>query len=147
MIDKTKIALLHIAKARLGLSDGAYRDCLRHVAGVASSTELDEHGFEVLMRHFTRRGFVSDYRARGFGERPGMASFKQVNLIRRLWAEATDDEGDDLTLGRWMERRFGVAALRFADQRQAQKIIAALKNWTRRKREKAAEQGEAQPVA
>lgn len=48
-IARNKVALVHVAKARLALSDDEYRDILRHVAGVESSKELDEFGFELLI--------------------------------------------------------------------------------------------------
>ena len=126
-LERKKIALVHVAKARLGLAEDDYRDILRHVAGVGSSTELDELGFDLLLEHFAQLGFVSDARARDLGARPGMATPAQVRLIRDLWEEYTNGEGTEATLGKWLDRFFGVSALRFVTAEQAPKIITGLK--------------------
>lgn len=126
-IARNKVALVHVAKARLALSDDEYRDILRHVAGVESSKELDEFGFELLMEHLRKLGFESDFQARSWGMRPGFATDRQVELIRHLWREYTDDAGTDIQLGKWLHRFFGVSALRFVTSGQAARIIPALK--------------------
>ena len=86
-LPRKKIGLIHVAKARMNLSDEDYRSMLRHVAGVASARDLDDLGFEVVMDHFNRIGFTSTWRRRNLGFRPFMASPSQVALIRHLWAE------------------------------------------------------------
>jgi phage gp16-like protein len=128
-IDRRKIALLHVAKAKLGLSDETYRLALAHIAGVTSSTELDLAGFEAIMGFFEWMGF-KPLRPNGpsFGNRPGMASFAQIALIRALWHEYTHSayagEGE---LNKWLERCFKVSSLRFLKAEAAPKVITALK--------------------
>lgn len=89
-ISRKQQALLHVAKARLDLSEETYRTALAQVAGVTSSAELDQDGFTAMMGLFEYLGF-SPTKAQGqnFGVRPGMASFAQIELIRVLWAEYT----------------------------------------------------------
>ena len=53
-MDRKKIALIHIIKKELNLSDAQYRNILQQAAGVASAKELDEVKFRKLMRYFVR---------------------------------------------------------------------------------------------
>jgi phage gp16-like protein len=126
VIARSKISLLHVAKSRLGLDDESYRDILRNVAGVSSSRELDDAGFDAVMFHFQRMGFTSDFGRRNLGNRLGMASAGQVAKIRGLWSDYTSGEGTEAQLGHWLRRQFKVDAVRFLDAGQAHKAIGAL---------------------
>ena len=133
-IDRKKVALIQVAKARLRLADDDYRAILARCGGVTSSTELDFAGFDQVMREFKRLGFTSDAAAKLYGDRPGMATPAQVALIRSLWADFTDGQGTDLTLGTWLERKWHVSSLRFLDSVAAHKAIGALKRMVARRR-------------
>lgn len=120
-------AILHVAKGKLHMSDRNYRAALVHVAGVTSSTELDKAGFDAMMGLFEYLGFEPlVVRGADYGDRPGMASFAQIELIRAIWAEYTDDGGED-ALNKWLLRCFKVSSLRFLKKAPAQKAITALK--------------------
>ncbi|MGB9629078.1 MAG: phage protein GemA/Gp16 family protein [Thermodesulfobacteriota bacterium] len=56
-IGKKKKALVHIAKEDLHLSEESYRQILKAVAGVESSTKLTREGFEKVMKRFEEMGF------------------------------------------------------------------------------------------
>lgn len=56
-IGRKKKALVHIAKEDLHLDEGTYRQILKGVAGVESSTQLTVEGFEKVMRRFEEMGF------------------------------------------------------------------------------------------
>jgi len=120
-------AILHVAKGKLGLSDPEYRAALVHVTGATSSTELDKDGFDAMMGLFEYLGF-EPLVARGpdYGDRPGMASFAQIELIRALWSECTDDVGE-VALNKWLLRSFKLSSLRFLKKPVAAKVITALK--------------------
>ncbi len=122
-----KIKLVQVAKRQLRLTDDDYRAILEMVAGVVSSRDLDDDGFGRVMDHFNRLGFQSTSDRRNFGNRTGMASAGQVNLIRCLWSEYTDGTGTDASLGKWLDRQFKVSALRFVTTDMAPKVISALK--------------------
>lgn len=127
-ISAKQIQVIHVAKSKLGLSDDDYRDILRQEAGVASCRDLDATGFEAVMRRFKRLGFSTGKAPQSsFGDRPGMASPQQVDLIRSLWREYKGDDASDQTLGRWLERTFHVSAVRFLGYDAARKVIGALK--------------------
>ena len=53
-LDQKKLAVIHIVKKELGLSDQEYRDRLESVTGVRSARYLDERGFRKLMNYFAR---------------------------------------------------------------------------------------------
>lgn len=126
-ISNKQKAVLHVAKSKLKLTEAEYRDALVQLAGVTSSTELDQGGFETMMGYLEFCGFTP-LQARGpdYGNRPGMATFAQLELIRTIWTEHTGHSGEE-TLNKWLARTFKVSSLRFVTKPMAQKAITALK--------------------
>ena len=126
------LALVHVAKKTLAMNDDDYRALLWQVAEVCSAKELDEEGFEKVMRRFEALGFKSTRRQHTYGDRPGMATQAQVDFIRQLWRQYTDND-DEASLNHWLEHYFGVSTLRFADAHAAHQAIVALKSMVKRK--------------
>ena len=125
-------ALLHVAKGKLGVSDKDYRAALVHIAGVTSSTELDRAGFDAMMGLFEYMGFAPlAATGKDYGNRPGMASFAQLELIRALWVEWSGSAVDD-GLNTWLKRTFKIDSLRFLKAGDAGRVITALKAMKRR---------------
>jgi hypothetical protein len=56
-IGRKKKAIIHIAKEDLHLDEESYRQILKGVAGVGSAKDLNEEGFEKVMRRFQEMGF------------------------------------------------------------------------------------------
>src|SRR4030042_2451301 len=56
-IGRKKKAIVHIAKDDLHLDEESYRQILKGVAGVESSTRLTKEGFERVMKLFQEMGF------------------------------------------------------------------------------------------
>ncbi len=56
-LDNKKLAVIHIVKKELGLTDQEYRDQLEAITGVRSAKCLDERGFRKLMGYFARSKF------------------------------------------------------------------------------------------
>ena len=56
-IGPKKKALVHIAKEDLHLDEESYRQILKSVAGVESSTQLSQEGFQRVMERFQEMGF------------------------------------------------------------------------------------------
>ena len=109
------------------MDDADYRNLLERVAGVRTSTALDDAGFRAVMKEFERLGFQSSRNAPQFGERDGMASTKQIAMIRSLWRQYANDSPDtEENLRRFIQAKFGVSHLRFVDGSVAHRIVGAL---------------------
>jgi hypothetical protein len=125
-------SLIHVAKDRLGLSDGEYRDLLWITCRVRSAREIHPRDFAYLMERFAALGFVSDFAARSHGHRQDMATPAQEALIKGLWTELHGGHFDAKHLDAWLFRQFKISALRFVSEEPARKAITALKAWKRR---------------
>lgn len=54
-MDRKKLALIHIVKKELQLTDEEYRSILKSTAGIESAKDLDDAGFRKLMNYFMRK--------------------------------------------------------------------------------------------
>jgi len=131
LLPTKKLALLKIAQKQLAMEEADYRSILGEFGGVASATQLSLGGFERVIARLTHLGFRSTWTKRTFGNRPGMASATQVDLIRNLWRDYHGDDGD-AALSAWLKHFHQVEALRFVTAEIAAKIIPGLKAMARR---------------
>ncbi len=127
-VSKRQLALLWTAKSKVRLSDEDFRVALVQLTGCASTRELDRPGFEVMMGFMEWLGF-KPLTAEGpnYGNRPGMASFAQIELIRALWRETDYGAGGEGGLNTWLRNKFGIDTMRFLTADAAPKAITALK--------------------
>jgi hypothetical protein len=138
-LNRSQLALIHLAAKDRGLSDDAYRSALAQIGGVTTAKDLDRDGFDAMMGYFEYLGFAP-IAAKGpnYGVREGMASFAQLELIRSLWSEITRRTyPDEIALDKWLLSKFKVSALRFLRKDTAQKVITALMAWKTRLRQQA----------
>jgi len=133
-IGRKQLAVIHMAAEELKLDDTTYRDVLDRFAGVTTAKDLDQRGFNAVMAYFTALGFRSTWTQRTFGRRPGMASPKQIDLIRKLWRDWSGAD-DEAALGHWLDHSFHVSALRFLDKAGADRAVNGLRAMLRRKAE------------
>jgi len=133
-----QIKILHVAKTKLGWDDDCYRLALVRIAGVTTSKDLDQDGFEAMMGFADYCGFRPLGKgAPRYGDRPGMATFAQLELIRELWRELHDQNVcDDDQLTGWLLKYHKVASMRFLTMEAARKAIVALKAWKARPRKR-----------
>lgn len=129
-------AILHVAKSKLHWDDETYRMVLVRIAGVTTSKDLDQDGFAAVMGFAEYCGFRPLERgAPRYGDRPGMATFAQLELIRELWRELHDQATcDDEHLTGWLLKYHKVSSMRFLTLEAARKCIVALKAWKARPR-------------
>jgi phage gp16-like protein len=117
MLDRNKLAVIHITVKELGLSDQEYRDTLEKVTGVRSSRELDQAGFRKLMRYFARS---KHYRINADG-----MTFRQKLYIRHL----VEDLGwDPEHFTNFLKKYYHTEAAEKLSKRQASKLIVSLKH-------------------
>ncbi len=133
-ISRAQKAIIHVVQGKLGWDEETYRQVLVRIAGVTSSTELDQDGFSAVMGFAEYCGFRPLGKgAPRYGNRPGMASFAQLELIRELWREVHGArECDDAALLGWLRKFFKVDSMRFLTMEAARKAITALKAWKSR---------------
>jgi len=126
-LTKGMLAVLHIGAQQVGLDEDGYRSLLKSCAGVESAAELDRAGWQKAMRRLERAGFRSTSPRRPLGCRPGMASDRELRLIRRLWAEYAPDATDESGLRTWLSNKRKVSDLRFLPADKVPGTIAALR--------------------
>ena len=131
VLTRKQTALIHLARKKLGLSDERYRLILWEMAGVETSKDLDQTGFELVMKAMMALGFRSAFTKTFYTHRAGMATPAQVMLIRTLWGKFATADGSERALNKWLERTFKVSALRFATEEQAEKAIRVLHKMSR----------------
>lgn len=121
-------AILHVAASKLKWDDDTYRMVLVRIAGATTSNDLDQAGFEAVMGFADYCGFRPLGKgAPRYGNRPGMATFAQLELIRELWRELHDQAiCDDEVLTGWLLKYHKVRSMRFLTLDAARKAITAL---------------------
>lgn len=125
MLDHKKLAVIHIVKRELGLSDPEYRDSLEKAAGVRSAKDLDDRGFRKLMNHFARSKY---YRLNkdGFTLRQKM----YVNDLKRQlnW--------QDLHFANFLKKYYRKTSIESLSKKEAGNVIESLKNILKHERTK-----------
>lgn len=116
-MDKNKLAVIHIVKKELGLSDEDYRDILEKYAGVRSAKDLDNKGFRRLMHYFVR--------SRHYRSSRENITLRQKMYIRHLVSEAGWDENHFVN---FMKKYYKKASLDYLSKKDASKLIVSLKN-------------------
>ncbi len=123
-----KLALIHLAKKKLGLSDDQYRAVLVAVTGVDSSAQLQsERQFDDLMTRFLSLGFST----RRQNKRPTWSDFWRCTSSQRaqievLWKRVARSPTPE-SLRKFVQRMSGIDAPNWLDKTGATKVILALK--------------------
>lgn len=116
-MDRKKLAVIHIVKKELGLSDEEYRDILEKYAGVQSAKDLDEKGFRKLMHHFVR--------SRHYRSGRDVITLRQKMYIKHLVEETGWDENHFIN---FMKKYYKQSDLDKFSKKEAGKLIESLKN-------------------
>lgn len=117
LLDHKKLAVIHIVKRDLDLGDEEYRDMLEEVAGVRSARDLDEKGFQRLMRSFARS---SHYQVNAYG-----LTLRQKLFINHLMTELGWEQGHRRNFLNKYYKKNRVESL---SRKEASKVIIALKS-------------------
>ena len=116
-MDKKKLAVIHIVKRELSLSDDEYRNTLERIAGVRSSKDLTDDQFHKLMRYFVR---TRHYRAENRG-----ITLRQKYYLRQLKERL---QWDDSHLQNYIHKYFHNRDLSTYSRHDASNLIVALKS-------------------
>jgi hypothetical protein len=115
-LDRKKIALVHIVKKELGMSDKDYRRILKRIAGVKSSRDLDEAGFRKLMYFLVRSSY---YQVNAFG-----LTLRQKLFVKALARQLAWDPDHLRNFIRKYYKREGLEVL---TRKEASHLIESLK--------------------
>ena len=130
---KSRLAIIHLAKKQLGLDEEAYRAILSG-AGVASAKDIaTDLQFNTVMGAFLRLGFLPS----GHGKinkysstvraTPGMVTRRQEYYIKGLWSLASRAK-DEKSLRRMVKRIGKVDNISFLTRKNASALILALRD-------------------
>lgn len=127
MINNNKKALIHVAKARCGMSEIEYRDMLLSF-GVGSSVDLTDKKFDAVMEHFKKLGFKNNFKRKS-SKQMLLAKIKAIRVDMNLTEAYIDgmsrhmfrnDDGEPVASYRWLtadQLRRIVAALMYHQKR------------------------------
>ena len=116
-MDKKKLALIHIIKKELNLSDEEYRDILHKAAGVQSAKDLTDAQFRKLMNYFVRS---KHYQVNPYG-----MTMRQKMFIQGLVDEIGWDQDH---FRNFLHKYYHVDRLVDLTKTQASNVIASLSN-------------------
>ncbi len=116
-MDKKKLAVIHIVKRELSLSDDEYRNTLERIAGVRSSKDLTDDQFHKLMRYFVR---TRHYRVANKG-----ITLRQKYYLRQLKESL---QWDDSHFQNYIHKYFHNRDLSTYSRHDASNLIVALKS-------------------
>jgi len=116
-LERKKLALIHIIKKELRLSDNEYRDILKEAAGVGSAKELNEEKFHRLMNYFVRSKY---YRVNPFGLTMKQKLYLKYLAQKLFWEEKH--------LNNFLSKYYHKSSIDKLTRQEAIKAIESLKN-------------------
>ena len=122
-LDRKKLAVIHIVKRELDLSEKQYRDTMERETGVRSAKDLDEQGFRRLMRYFAGS---RHYRINRYG-----LTFRQKLFIKHL---VDDLDWDSHHFKNFLNKYYKKTAIDKLTKKEAGKVIESLKNILKNRR-------------
>jgi hypothetical protein len=139
---KKWIQILHVARRECGLDEEAYRAVLSGSAGVESAGDLTTwKQYGDALAAFKTLGFRVKSKAGGSGglketgpqagRDPGRITSRQEYYIRGLW-DLASRKRDERSLRAMIKRIGGVDDIRFLDKKDAQKVLLALRDITKK---------------
>ena len=114
-MDRKKLAVIHIVKKELSLSDDEYRNILERITGVRSAKDLTDSQFHKLMRYFVR---TRHYRVTNGG-----MTLRQKYYIRQLKERL---QWDDSHFQNYIYKYFHKRELNTYTRYDASNLIVAL---------------------
>lgn len=129
---KRELALIHLAKATLGLSRDDYEHVLRTVTGKASAADLSAPERDKLLKHFKAKGFKVKPTPKSLQART-LAQDAQSRKVRAMWlmlhALGQVRDPSETALAAYVKRMAHVDALQWANHHA---VIESLKAWAMR---------------
>lgn len=130
-IRKRELAMIHMAKAALGMDEETYRAMLWTVGRVKSAGDLDWSGRKRVLDHLKAKGWKNKSKAR---PAPAGARGSLVGKIRALLINHPTGPKQDAYADGMAKHMFGVEKFTWCDYRQLYAIVQALSVGARRSR-------------
>lgn len=127
-----EIKTIHIAKRDLALTEDAYRALLERVTGLRSSADLDAKQLRAVIDEFYRLGWRPKTH-----RNPGKVPPSKAALVAKIKALLTDAGRPWAYADEVASRVCKVSTVRFCDEHQLRKIVAALMIDQRRRQARA----------
>lgn len=124
------LALIHIAKKDLALSDEDYRALLWTVARARSAGDLDAHDRRKVIQHMQARGFRPRRKGR---TTPAPERVRLIAKVRALLINAPGGARPDSYADAMAQRMFSVERFEWATPDQLRKLVQALEIDKRRR--------------
>jgi hypothetical protein len=144
VITSGQIKKIHTLVSKMGYKDEWYRDKLQSLYKVGSSKKLTEFQAECFIEKLEDEAVETGVWVRhGCGNRPGMATDKQLKKIRAMWfyvCNSGNPKERDSQLRTLLENKAKVSDLRFVTKIKANTIITILEDMTIRKKKKELEE-------
>lgn len=124
------IRLIHVAKRELRMDDDDYRALLVRAGGQSSAKDLSEDGAQAVIEEMKRLGFKP---RNANSTLSGPFAPKLVALWLSAWNLGIARNRHEHALIAFAQRQTGIAHVRWVrDQRDAERVIEALKKWMAR---------------
>lgn len=116
-----ELAMIHLAKAQLGMDDATYRAMLWTVARVKSAADLDWAGRKQVLDHCKAKGWKNTARHRPAPAKSKAALVAKIRALLIAAGNRPDAYADGMA-----RRMFGLARFDWCTHQQLGKLIAAL---------------------
>lgn len=135
MIERALQVAIQVGKRQLQLDDETYRGLLRRVAGVDSSTQLDDAKARAVLDDMRSKGFRDGVNAVSTKRRGG-ASHPMAKKARALWLALWNldetETGSEAALTAFANGIVGKDDLRFCTSAELGRVVQGLKAWAKR---------------
>lgn len=118
---KRELAMIHLAKAQLGMNDDTYRAMLWTVARVKSAADLDWAGRKQVLDHCKAKGWKNASKHRPAPAKSKAALVAKIRALLIAAGNRPDTYADGMA-----RRMFGLARFDWCTHQQLGKLIAAL---------------------
>jgi len=136
MISKAKKAVIHIAKAQVGMCDEEYRDLLSSV-GASSSKELTDATFDEVMGRFETLGFRTTSKPRKRPRKAAGLPPGKREIMAKLEAILLDMDLPWAYVDGIAQKRFGVDTVQWLDALDLHAVLKMMIYHQKRKERKA----------
>lgn len=130
--------MIHCAKRELDLSDEVYRDVLWTLSRVRSAADLDSYGRSRLLEHFKHLGW-KPRKPKGVRRNPGQVRVGRDAYLSKITAQLTELHEEWSYADTIVGRMFDMDSVRFCDESQLRKVVAALYYEIKRRTKRTAE--------